>query len=43
MLDPAGQPPPPRGGINGLQVDQLPSPAARFMGNPLISGKAAIN
>ncbi|MET3719279.1 NAD(P)-binding domain-containing protein [Arthrobacter sp. UYEF21] len=25
-------------GINGLQVDQLPSPAARFMCNPLLSG-----
>ena len=25
-------------GINGLQADQLPSPAARFMCNPLISG-----
>ncbi|MCX6499685.1 MAG: NAD(P)/FAD-dependent oxidoreductase [Arthrobacter sp.] len=25
-------------GINGLQTDQLPSPAARFMCNPLISG-----
>ncbi|MDI3213235.1 NAD(P)/FAD-dependent oxidoreductase [Arthrobacter sp. AL12] len=28
----------PEYGINGLQVDQLPSPAARFMCNPLISG-----
>jgi putative flavoprotein involved in K+ transport len=25
-------------GINGLQTDQLPSPAARFLSNPLISG-----
>ena len=25
-------------GLNGLQADQLPSPAARFMCNPLISG-----
>lgn len=28
----------PEFGINGLQADQLPSPAARFMCNPLISG-----
>ena len=28
----------PEYGINGLQTDQLPSPAARFMCNPLISG-----
>ena len=28
----------PEYGINGLQADQLPSPAARFMCNPLISG-----
>jgi putative flavoprotein involved in K+ transport len=28
----------PEYGINGLQVGQLPSPAARFMCNPLISG-----
>lgn len=28
----------PEYGINGLQSDQLPSPAARFMCNPLISG-----
>ncbi|MFE5838822.1 flavin-containing monooxygenase [Arthrobacter sp. NPDC056493] len=25
-------------GINGLQLEQLPSPAARFMCNPLVSG-----
>ncbi|MET3919961.1 hypothetical protein ABIB26_000887 [Arthrobacter sp. UYEF20] len=25
-------------GINGLQAEQLPSPAARFLCNPLISG-----
>ena len=28
----------PNYGINGLQAEQLPSPAARFMCNPLISG-----
>ncbi len=28
----------PKYGINGLQVEQLPSPAARFMCNPLVSG-----
>ncbi|MET4097084.1 NAD(P)-binding domain-containing protein [Arthrobacter sp. UYCu712] len=28
----------PEHGINGLQAEQLPSPAARFMCNPLISG-----
>ena len=28
----------PEYGINGLQTEQLPSPAARFMCNPLISG-----
>ncbi|HEU4668662.1 MAG TPA: NAD(P)/FAD-dependent oxidoreductase [Arthrobacter sp.] len=28
----------PEYGINGFQVDQLPSPAARFMCNPLVSG-----
>lgn len=28
----------PEFGINGLQADRLPSPAARFMCNPLISG-----
>ncbi|MET1087177.1 MAG: SidA/IucD/PvdA family monooxygenase [Arthrobacter sp.] len=28
----------PKYGINGYQVDSLPSPAARFMCNPLVSG-----
>ncbi|AUZ33912.1 FAD-dependent oxidoreductase [Arthrobacter sp. PGP41] len=28
----------PEHGINGFQVDQLPSPAARFLCNPLVSG-----
>lgn len=28
----------PEYGINGFQVDQLPSPAARFLCNPLVSG-----
>ncbi|UEL29516.1 NAD(P)/FAD-dependent oxidoreductase [Pseudarthrobacter sp. L1SW] len=28
----------PEYGINGFQVEQLPSPAARFMCNPLVSG-----